>query len=306
MSASLVTPRMVPEFAEYHTCCTPVFLLRQNRSDFPSPLKSPTPAIVHAWSAMVVTPSVVLTLPARQMTFLPVTVSRHTRSDLPSPSKSPWPDELHLRGRGRDGLPRRGIGVEPQHVGAGGRAPHDVGPAVAVEVVRGDARQLGALDAAVLARDVKEAAPDRQAERAAREPADGFDLARRRDAPHRAFRSEVHAAGMRDQAGDDAEMRVECRAAFAGESTRPAFRERDAGECAGRCRRSRPCGSRRWHRGNTRCRRCRPPRASDRGRWCWSPQHHRPRRPSSRCRRWSSPLPAGSTLRMRTPLKSAK
>src|SRR5258707_11673031 len=72
------------------TILPPVELLRHRMSDLPSPLKSPTPAMLQFGSATVANVTLLeIAAPfISQITFSPVVLLRHRISDLPSPLKS--------------------------------------------------------------------------------------------------------------------------------------------------------------------------------------------------------------------------
>src|SRR6478736_127189 len=72
----------------------PVDTLRHRMSSARSPLKSPTPATLHA-VASVATAVVAVFRPLRQIAFAPVVVLRHSRSARPSLLKSPTPTMRH-------------------------------------------------------------------------------------------------------------------------------------------------------------------------------------------------------------------
>src|SRR5260221_10421818 len=78
---------------------SPVTLLRHRISDLPSPLKSPTPAMLQLRSATVSNPTPLESTVAPLMLhtiFSPVTLLCHRTSDLSSASTSPTPAMLRL------------------------------------------------------------------------------------------------------------------------------------------------------------------------------------------------------------------
>lgn len=72
----------------YQTVFCPVLALRQIRSEVPSPLKSPEPAMRQAVFGTLVTARVVDELAERQIVFAPELLLCQTRSESRSPSKS--------------------------------------------------------------------------------------------------------------------------------------------------------------------------------------------------------------------------
>src|SRR5215470_15201098 len=75
-----------------HAYTLPEVALRQRMSDFPSPLKSPTPAMTQSAVAPPGEPVPLTDKPFRnQMDTDPELVLRHRMSDFPSPLKSPMP-----------------------------------------------------------------------------------------------------------------------------------------------------------------------------------------------------------------------
>src|SRR6266853_1726969 len=77
---------------------SPVARWRHRMSDLPSPLKSPTPAMLQLGSDTVANiAALAIAAPfMSQITFSPVARLRHRISDLPSPLKSPTPAMLQL------------------------------------------------------------------------------------------------------------------------------------------------------------------------------------------------------------------
>src|SRR5438105_15607923 len=83
-----------------HTQVSPVLLLRQITSDLPSPLKSPTAAMLHTEANVGSKPPPFSELPFKsQIHTSPVLVLRQMTSDLPSPLKSPAAGMLHIAWR---------------------------------------------------------------------------------------------------------------------------------------------------------------------------------------------------------------